>query len=906
MHLPRCLIRLVHLSAVLIVALYFSAIPSAHADPWYVPRTKSATSDAKRVLILNSYHAGMPFSDDEVRGLRSALPVDTEISIEYMDTKRRHDADYLQLLAQTYELKFAGKSFDAVFSLDDDALDFLLQNDNRIFPGTPIVFCGVNNLRPERLIGRSMFTGVVETMDIVPTLRLGLRLFPRATQILVVTDRSSTGASNRAALEKVAASGRLGKPMRFLDPGSGLDLTELIAALQAEKTPSLVYYSDFFVDKYGHTMDLQTVMPKVANAAPGPVMVHSAMYMGHGALGGKLNSGFYQGSTAAALATRIWAGQVPGNIPVVHEDINKITLDYRVLQHWKIDVDALDPQDKVEIVNQPEDIFHGYGPYLLAALAFIALETLLIMLLLKLLRQQRQLREEGIRREALLQGILDSAPVPLSYAHWKEERLLAVNSALTKVLGYTLDDVPTVSDWWVRLYPDPVYREEAQNRWRQIARPDSPAREPEEFRLNGKDGSQHDMLVGATFQGEYIIVSFFDITERKVQEERLRQSEEKFSLIFQMAPEGIAFMRLSDSAIIDANEAFERISGYSPHDLIGKPARDLHAWVSPEDEEAYMRALMTEGAVQNFEFKFLHRDGSVRSAMLSAQRVSMAGEECAVSITNDITDIKKMQEMMIQTEKMLSVGGIAAGIAHEINNPLGIILQNAQTLAQRMNTSFPKNVQTAEEIGFDLEKFDAYSKARKLGTFVSDIQTAAIRAAGIIRHMLDFSRRSESRRILCSIETIIDHAITLASNDFDLKKSFDFKRVTITRDYSPGIPQLNCTETEIEQVFLNLLRNSAQAMSGQKDREPRIDVRTWKDDKMVYIELRDNGPGVPKEILRRIFEPFFTTKGPGVGTGLGLSVSYFIITKGHEGIMTVDSTPGKGCAFTIGLPLTLS
>jgi PAS domain S-box-containing protein len=841
----------------------------------------------------------MPFSDEEVRGLRETLPADTEIFIEYMDTKRRHDASYMTLLAQIYELKYAGKKFDAILSLDDDALNFLLANVDRIFPGNPIVFCGVNSHVPERLAGRTMFTGVIETMDIEPTLKIGLQLYPEARQILVITDRSTTGLSNRGILERIAAAGRLGKPMRFLDDGAGLDLSELLSRLRAEKEPSLVYYSDFFLDRHGHTLDIGTVMPQVAGVAPGPVMVHSGMYLGHGALGGKINSGFYQGAMAAELAMRIWHGEKPGDIPVVHEDINTVTLDYRMLKRWRLDTGDLSPTERVELVNKPEDMFHGYGRYLLAALAFIILESVLILLLLKLLRQQRRLRAEAIQREALLQSVLESAPVPLSYARL-DGRIMAVNSALTRVLGYTLADIPSITDWWAAAYPDPGDREVARARWQRITR--TGGRENHEFRLTAKDGSVRDVLIGTTSQDQFIIASFFDITERKLSEELLRQSEEKFSRIFQMAPEGIAFMRLSDAVIIDANSAFEAITGYSSQELIGKSARDLHAWANPGDEQEYMRGLAADGKVLNFEFTFRHRDGSMRSALLSAQRVSMAGEDCVVSITHDTTDTKRMQEMMIQTEKMLSVGGIAAGIAHEINNPLGIILQNAQTLAQRMDCAFPKNLQTAEAVGLDLAKLEAYSKARRLDMFIADIQSAAIRAASIIRHLLDFSRRSESRRAVCQIESILERAINLASNDFDLKKSFDFKRVTISRDYDAHVPALSCTETEIEQVFLNLLRNAAQAMA-ESGREPRIDIRTWADAEMAYAEIRDNGPGIPAEIQRRIFEPFFTTKGPGIGTGLGLSVSYFIVTKGHDGVMTVDSAPGQGCVFTIGLPL---
>ncbi|MDR3641001.1 MAG: HAMP domain-containing sensor histidine kinase, partial [Humidesulfovibrio sp.] len=191
-----------------------------------------------------------------------------------------------------------------------------------------------------------------------------------------------------------------------------------------------------------------------------------------------------------------------------------------------------------------------------------------------------------------------------------------------------------------------------------------------------------------------------------------------------------------------------------------------------------------------------------------------------------------------------------------------------------------------------------------LDAFIDDIQSAAVRASAIIRHMLDFSRSSESRRKTCDIPGIIDKAIDLAGSDYDLKKSYDFKRVKITRDYADDLPGINCTETEIEQVLLNILRNAAQALASgdTPPEEPRIGIRVSAVGDNVRIEVSDNGPGMPPEVQRRAFEPFFTTKPQGIGTGLGLSVSYFIVTKGHGGKMSVSSQPGAGTLFTIDLP----
>lgn len=154
----------------------------------------------------------------------------------------------------------------------------------------------------------------------------------------------------------------------------------------------------------------------------------------------------------------------------------------------------------------------------------------------------------------------------------------------------------------------------------------------------------------------------------------------------------------------------------------------------------------------------------------------------------------------------------------------------------------------------------------------------------------------------CNLPAIIDKALALASSDFDLKKSFDFKKITVSKQYAEPIPDVECTETDIEQVILNLLRNSAQAM-GTECEAPRIEIRLSRQDDWLRLEIADNGPGIPADIQGRIFEPFFTTKAPGIGTGLGLSVSYFIITNGHGGKMSVESSPGNGSAFIIELPI---
>jgi signal transduction histidine kinase len=233
--------------------------------------------------------------------------------------------------------------------------------------------------------------------------------------------------------------------------------------------------------------------------------------------------------------------------------------------------------------------------------------------------------------------------------------------------------------------------------------------------------------------------------------------------------------------------------------------------------------------------------------------------------------------------------------------------QAVQNLILRTSPEQKKNLETAAGLGLPMEKLQAYLKARKLDVFLEDIQAAALRASGIIRNMLNFSRRSESKRQTCDLHRIVEQSVFLASSDYDLKKSYDFKRIEINLDLASELPDCSCTETEIEQVLLNLLRNAAQAMSMAQPptQAPRIDIRLRAVESGVRIEVADNGPGMDPDVQRKVFEPFFTTKPPGVGTGLGLSVSYFIVTKGHNGRMWVTSSPGRGTTFSIELPKDL-
>lgn len=272
---------------------------------------------------------------------------------------------------------------------------------------------------------------------------------------------------------------------------------------------------------------------------------------------------------------------------------------------------------------------------------------------------------------------------------------------------------------------------------------------------------------------------------------------------------------------------------------------------------------------------------------------------------DDITERINMEEIMVQSEKMLSVGSLAAGMAHEINNPLGAILHNAQNIRRRLSPELERNRKTAEETGVQLEAVNQYLQRREVPQLLDGIQQAGSRAAKIVSHMLSFSRMSNRQLAECQLSVLIDQALEIAGNDFALIEGFDFRAIDIVRDFDPQVDRVPCIGNELEQVLLNLLKNAAQAIHQKADGGPgQIILRTRLNPPWAEIQVEDNGGGIPERVRKRIFEPFFTTKEVGQGTGLGLSVSYFIITNNHKGQMEMQSRPGQGSTFTLRLPLS--
>lgn len=392
-----------------------------------------------------------------------------------------------------------------------------------------------------------------------------------------------------------------------------------------------------------------------------------------------------------------------------------------------------------------------------------------------------------------------------------------------------------------------------------------------------------------------------EIEEHRKTDEALGKSRERYKLLFERSYNAIFIVDTDSGRYLEANAAAETLTGRSREELLQMKTSE----VSPKGAEERLR-IYKEGEKPSKmgEVAYERPDGTVRIAELNAIPID---KNTMIVIARDITEYRKTQEMILQNEKMMSVGGLAAGMAHEINNPLGGIIQTAGVMANRLsNLTLPANQEAADRAGTTIDSVYAYMEDRGIMDMLERIDVSGKRAAEIVHNMLSFSRLDESIMSSHSLPELMDRCIDLAGSDYDLKKKYDFKHINIFRDYEEDLTPVVCEAGKIQQVLLNLLRNAAEAMFDHNVNSPRISIAIRKEPakEMIHLSLADNGPGMSEEVRRRVFEPFFTTKSVDSGTGLGLSVSYFIIADTHQGEMDVESSPGNGAVFHIRLPYT--
>jgi two-component system, NtrC family, sensor kinase len=417
-----------------------------------------------------------------------------------------------------------------------------------------------------------------------------------------------------------------------------------------------------------------------------------------------------------------------------------------------------------------------------------------------------------------------------------------------------------------------------------------------------------------------------DITERKLVEIVLDQSRKELEakhheleMVFRQVDQGKHeweetldhlrdFVILTDAVhrIRRCNKLLTDITGRSFKDLIGEDWRNLliETGFNFENFNGNNGELLNEHSHRTYDVNMyeISNKGTLEGHVVSLNdttELRIATRELARAYS----ELKEAQLQIFQQEKMASIGQLAAGVAHEINNPMGFISSNLGTLnkyVERLAEYIDAGDQVLQacRCNAGADRLAEERKRLKIDHIMGDARQLIIESldgASRVRHIVQdlrsFSRVDQAQQEPTDLNKALETTINIAWNE--IKYVAD-----LTREFG-DIPEILCFPQQINQVFLNLLVNAGHALEGTRG---SIDIRTWCEAEDVFVSIADTGCGIPVEIQQRIFEPFFTTKGVGKGTGLGLSISYDIIRK-HEGKITVESEAGRGTTFTVRLPI---
>jgi PAS domain S-box-containing protein len=389
-----------------------------------------------------------------------------------------------------------------------------------------------------------------------------------------------------------------------------------------------------------------------------------------------------------------------------------------------------------------------------------------------------------------------------------------------------------------------------------------------------------------------------DVTERKQAEEErgttelaLKRSESRFRQLIERAPDAIVV--LAGGRVAYANPALSALLAYgSPEEMLG--LRDYQT-VHPEEYaelEARCAQVVAGGVPGPCEYRMRRKDGSYVHVEIVSMPIEYDGGPAVLAFARDLTERKMMQARLLLADRMVSVGTLAAGVAHEINNPLSYLMANLDMVLSRRLPVLAEGVRDAEQ---RLGLVGELSEQIVLVTEMLGIaREGADRVRNIVRDLKAFARGDDDRRGPVDVRRVLDAAINMAWNEIR-------HRAGLIKEYR-SVPPIEANESRIGQVFLNILVNAAQAMPVGSAAENTIRVTAGADDAgNVIVEVSDTGPGIPKDVLGRIFDPFFTTKPVGVGTGLGLWICQGIISA-LNGTITVESEAGLGATFRVVLP----
>jgi PAS domain S-box-containing protein len=498
-------------------------------------------------------------------------------------------------------------------------------------------------------------------------------------------------------------------------------------------------------------------------------------------------------------------------------------------------------------------------------------------------RSEKALRESERKYRLLVRNLPN-----IVYKGYLDGSVDFFDDKIEKITGYSKEEFLSRRKIWF----DVIYKEDletAKDKFREALKTDNSYMR--EYRIKAKDGKLiwveegGQIVYGEDGEIEFITGAFLDITERKLAEKALHESEEKYRSLFNSGPNPIFVLDQETQVILDANPMAEETYGYSKEDLIGRcftdlgPVEDVLEGLANFDIHEWPRSCVLGSKVQHYQ-----KNKNPFYVRVTACPIKYQDKEAIILATTDITEMLEKEAQLLQADKMAMLGVMSAGVAHELNQPLNAIKLGNEYLKMMI------------EQGRSIPERDLYEVA-------SQVSEQVDRASEIINRLREFGHKPDFAKEKVDVNKPIRMAVDM------VKQQLSLQSIRVDVSLEENLPSIWGHNNSIEQVILNLVTNARDDINEKKEALPHsgddvIAIRSFIENDRVAVLVSDTGAGIPEADKNRIFEPFFTTKEVGKGMGLGLSITYGIV-RDCAGDIEIHSERGTGTTFKLTFPFTL-
>lgn len=777
----------------------------------------SYSIERKKILVLHSYHQGLKWTDNVNLGIQEvmdSLGNKFELDYEYLDTKRNPSKEYLDKIIELYDLKLRGEKYDAIIVSDNNALSFVKNHGKTYFNNTPIVFCGINHYRDDLIKGMTNITGVAEEVDWDGAIDLILRTQPNTKHLVVINDDKTTTAKLNKLI--MLDLEKKYKSKLLFTYFEDQTANEVVENIRNIEGDTAILLLTFNKDKQGKFISYQDNLDLFVPQSKVPVFIAWAFLVNDGVLGGKVVSGRLHGKMAAKMIDRIVTGVPADSIPVYRKPLDRYVVNYNELNRFEINKNVL-PDDTL-LANEPQSFYSENKEWiqLIGGITFLA--GLIILVLSRAILRR-------IRAERAL--IVEQNRLKVSVKH---ERLIGLIGRLLNAS----EDFKNVLDDVLKLMTD---------------------------ELNVARISLYS-LMDSTNTGVKI-KSRISLKGKNIKDVN--------QFYFSEIDEIISRVKMNKSIVSrDLSNLTEKEQEYYKKRNIGAVV------LLPVMVENEVVGLM--GFAQNRTYGWTRDEISIFFSTVNM--IANAWERN--SLMNDRIEAEQKNvealRMLEESSRLASIGVMAAGITHEINQPLNAIKITADSVLfwqkrnpEQLPEMFARKIQTISEGTSRIDSIIKHMRTFWEKPHISEEET--IDMVEGVRRSLSLVKRQ-----------VYDHSIELIDR---LPKNTIF----VYANY-----------IQFEQIVVNVIVNSIHSLDKVQKENKRIKLNLYQDSKHGVLEIHDNGTGIEQSIREKIYDPLFTTKGNESGSGLGMAIVKTFIDRFQGEISDYNNEDG-GASFILRFKL---